>query len=172
MSGKFSISKITPATIGATKHAKKNIPGEGAEPFGVATIIGNATGTKQFEMKDTGEVFTALTGDFEAKLHENGDVYNSGVLFFPGGIHERAVSLMTPKGEKGKEGYVAPLDSLIFSFELGVVYSKSPAGYTWVMREVIPTTAHDPLDDLRQATAKALEGQKQAALPRPEKKAS
>jgi hypothetical protein len=40
------------------------------------------------------------------------------------------------------------------------------------MREVIPTTAHDPLDDLRQATAKALEAQKQAALPRPEKKAS
>lgn len=119
----------------------------------VCTIFGQADKVKTKVSADKAgnpQTFEQIVGQFEGipsePLKDGDDVITaiqSGVLYLPSGIHERVASVL-----KGDD---AP--SVEFAIELYTVKATNPAGYSWEAREVIKSTAADPLTKMREAIA-------------------
>lgn len=151
------IAKITMRTLGL--DAKKHIPEDGKPPIAIAQIYGVAQRIKIVEDKQRGDTFEAITGTFEAVNLETGEIYQSGVLYLPAGIHDlvaAAVKNLDPEDRKG---------AVKFKLEIGVVKSSNAAGYSYEARSVVKASDVDPLADLRAAGGPPTLMQKPAAQP-------
>lgn len=128
------VSKITPSSIGC-KPAMAKIDEKEVE---CALIFGEASGLA-IKGLPTGDQFTALTGVFEATNLHTGEVFNSGVLFLPGGLHEAVVAAIDKEENM----------TVKFGILLVAVPAKNPAGYSWVGRDVVDLQQEDPLAELK-----------------------
>lgn len=138
-----------PAMIG--KMSVKNLgctPVGSAEPKRLCLIYGRANGIKMGEDKGTGRIWSALTGGFEGLNLENGEVYRSGKLFLPGGIHEAIeAAVKTDDPEKFNE--------VKFGLEIRSVKASNPIGYSYQAVSLVNPTVADELDEMRALLAPA-----------------
>ena len=130
------ISKITPKTI----KTKPGLAKVEEREVACAQIFGIATGTKIKTMPN-GDSFTAIVGTFEAVNLHNGEVFRSGEMFLPGGIHETIEEPLKSGDDL----------SIRFAFELYAVPADNPIGYSWEAKVLNRPAEHDALADLRQA---------------------
>lgn len=136
------IGKITMRTIKVqpSKHANE----KGAS---IAKVYGQAFETKEVIDKVRGDVFVALVGNFEAVNEESGEVFRSGVLYLPAGIHDMLTSAVSKKGES---------EYVQFALDIRAVKASNPAGYSYEARSLTPASTVDPLDQLRNGIAARL----------------
>jgi hypothetical protein len=137
------ISKLSLTTIGTTGKllAAAKVSDPSITRLKLATIYGQAFGIKIKTNKDTGDVYESITGEFEAVNVINGNVYRSGILYLPDGIHQTV------------EGAVKALqndnDSVTFALDIYAVPSTSPAGFAYSAESLIKAKKVDPLEEMR-----------------------
>lgn len=144
------LPKISPSTIGCNPEIAK-INGE---PATLARLRGICKGTvlRVIPSQTKGgadQEFIGIVGSFEAVNLETGEVFQSGVLYLPGGIHEMIISVLQgmPEDEAAEVKFIV---------DLIAVPAKNPRGYSWQVRPVVEMAlAHDPLDELREMEMKA-----------------
>lgn len=123
-------------------------------------IYGRATGTKSGENRQTGDVWTALTGTFEGVSIQEGpdfkhELMASGMVFLPGGIQEAIEGALEGAGEGG---------AVEFAIKLYAGYDESSAvGYRYYGQNMKPPTAADDLAGLRSL----MQGQTTAQISAP-----
>lgn len=140
------ISKISVKTIGCNPKRAAALPEGSKEVVKLASIIGQITECKEKKRTlPSGEVTFdyPLIGNFEATNLETGEIFSSGQMYLPGGIHELA------QAEINKEG----VTSIEFGMILGAVRSSNAAGYSYVGNNVLDFKQSDPLKALREAAA-------------------
>lgn len=145
------ISKISVKTIGCNPSAAKS---EGKD-VQLAKVYGVARGTIN-KVDQRGDPVVGLTGEFEAVNLGTGEVFRSGVLYLPSGIHEMVANSV-------KEGDT--------EFALGIVASpaSNPIGYSYKAVPLLEPAANDPMAALRNKIAGKDFGAPQ--LPAPDKTA-
>lgn len=128
------VSKIVPKTLGNPKAGASVKDGE---TFLLGRVYGITDGIKQVEIKETGEIFQALRGRFQAVSADETKQYRSGLLYLPGGIHDSYLS-----GVKDlQEG-----ETLQFALELRTKPATSKAGYAYDAIDLMPRLVADPMD--------------------------
>lgn len=147
------IGKITMATIGAGKIAKRAVLEE--KELVTARIFGIASGIK-LRANIAGDKFEAIAGNFEATNMETGEIFGSGILFLPAGLHEK---LLEPL-KNGEDGL-----TIQFGLEISAFPASNPQGYSWKAKNIVQVAQADPLADLRK---QAMDGMK--LLPPAQKK--
>lgn len=130
------ISKISMRTI---KALPARLASEEGTP--IAVIFGMASGIKEVVDKVRGDVYHALTGQFEAQNLDTGDVFQSGQLYLPTGIHE-TVEASVRKLESEN-------DYVTFALQIRSVKATNPAGYSYQAVNLMPAKAVDPLGAMR-----------------------
>lgn len=126
-------------------------------------IYGRATGTKSGENRQTGDVWTALTGTFEGVCiqegpdFKTGEVYTSGMVFLPGGIQEAIEGALEGAGENG---------SVEFAIKLFAGFDeKSAVGYRYYGMNMKAPAATDDLAGLRSLMQSQTTAQIAAPVP-------
>lgn len=156
MADKLTKSKIVAKDLGNAKAVLAKEEGD-KTPHILGTIIGIARRV-QTKLAPNGDAHEQIIGEFEAVNATTGEVYDSGVLYLPGGIHERLSSAL--KGES-----VEPIE---FAIELSTVRSTNAVGYEYRARSLMETKLADPLQLIREAVA--AKKQAQLAAPKAEEK--
>jgi hypothetical protein len=128
------VSKITPALLGKPSRAKIE-----DKEVAIARVYGVANGIKIVKAL-TGDVFEALRGNFEGVSLETGEIFTSGILYLPAGIHDRIIGQLKELDGNG---------SIQFGIELSAIPAKNPAGYSWKATNVVKQDVADPLAALR-----------------------
>ena len=151
MSAKESTAeKNDVSDTGANILTKMTLKGMGCKPAQAASdgkrvplarIYGYAAGVKAKE-DSTGNVHQAIIGQFEGVNLNTGEVFRSGVLYLPGGIHEL---LAKPAAENNA--------NVQFALEIHAIPAGNPIGYSYSAKSLLPVTARGPLDDLRTTLA-------------------
>lgn len=133
--------------------SKMSVKGLGCKPFAapketparLCQIIGKASGLKTGE-DTTGRVWSAITGEFRGVNLATGEIFRSGKLFLPGGIHEVVEGAVKSLPEDG--GVVK------FAFEIRTVEAKNPIGYSYQAANLMPMESEtDSLADVIAAIA-------------------
>lgn len=138
--GGGTIPKITPAAIKCFPEGAK-APEAAGKPVLQASIFGLATGVKKKEMPN-GDTFYPIVGNFEAINAKTGEVYNSGQLYLPSGIHEMIASSFLVDDDKS--------DTVVqFAIDLFARVANNPRGYEWLAKSKVKASANDPLAALR-----------------------
>lgn len=142
-------AKLTPATMGFEVQKGK------AGRHVCGTIIGTANGVAARKLPN-GEDSIAITGKFEGVNADTGEVFRSGVMFFPTGIQEYVLKALDDNADA----------EVHFAVELATKPSKSPAGYQWEVRPIVDLSLADPMSALRLAVKQSRE-RGQNILPAP-----
>ena len=160
----MSTAQTAVPTAKSAYIAKLSVKGIGCVPIGrkeatrLCIVLGKANGIKEGEMKaKDGEIlgkWSALTGIFQAKNLETGEVFRSGKLFLPGGIHEVVEAKVKALGESG--------GTVEFAFELRSIESSSPAGYKY---QAVPLIEPQESEDELGALVAMTEGRKMLEAP-------
>jgi hypothetical protein len=122
-------------------------------------IYGIASGLVFKADPKTGDIQTAISGDFEGVNLESGEVFRSGILWLPGGIQELLINAVD-SGETDKNDKPV-YNSVRFGFTISAVPATNPIGYSYAAEQLIDAKKDDPLADLREQLP---------ALPAPAKK--
>lgn len=107
----------------------------------LARIYGYASGIKAKE-DASGNIHQAIVGQFEGINLETGEVYRSGILFLPAGIHDL---LAKPASEQGA--------NVQFGLEIHSIPATNAIGYSYMAKSLLPVTGKDLLTDLRSTLA-------------------
>lgn len=153
MANRSERSSITIKLLG---DPKKVLGMEGANArhflgtiFGVAEKVKTKTGVDKAGNTVT---FEPIIGNFEAvpatpvqgdEGEPPTDAYQSGILYLPGGIHDRITEAL-------KMPDTPPIE---FGIEVYTVKSSNAAGYTYDLKVLLDTKAADPLSAMRDAIA-------------------
>lgn len=148
------VSKLSMATIKA--QPAKYATDEGAP---IAVVYGQATGIKEVVDKVRGDVYHALVGQFEAQNLNTGEVFRSGQLYLPTGIHE-----MVEDAVKKLEG---DTDFVTFALQIRALKAANKSGYSYEAQSLMKATQVDPLDDLRANLEASVPKQLTASTPAP-----
>lgn len=124
----------------------KEVPENEGVRVPVCRIMGVAHDIKVGESKD-GQVWSALTGNFWGENLKTGDQYSSGKLFLPGGIHEMIESAVK---EAQKNGGANSIVSVRFAFEITVVKSGNPIGYSYQAITLLPPSVTDDMAEIHR----------------------
>ena len=131
------LTKLTLKAIGCNPR----IAATEGKKVPLARIYGIATGIKT-KIDPKGDTFEAIEGSFEAVNLKTGEVYRSGLLFLPGGIHET----LTGSLKKGGEG-----TTIRFGLEVSAIPASNPIGYSYSAKSLIPDAGDDLLADMRKS---------------------
>lgn len=136
------VSKLTLKKMGVNPQdgAKKDTP--------LARIYGFVSGIKIGTNPNNGDAYTALQGDFEGENLQTGEMFRSGILFLPGGIHET----LTSPFDNLKEGEEAP--RIKFGFTINAFPATNKIGYSYKAIPFVQPNKDDALVAMR-AEAKA-----------------
>lgn len=122
----------------------------------VADIWGIAHGLKAKTKKDTGEIFEAIVGNFEATNLLTGQPYSSDTLFLPIGHDRLAGQLYNKINDAGE--VIEHAKPIKFGLRVIAVPSGNAAGFTYQLKMLAESGVNDPLTELRaQVQQKALE---------------
>jgi len=147
----------SPEMIGVTKMSVNSIAGKRAMGK-ICVILGKATGIKTGEDAN-GKVWEALTGTFQGHNLQTGEVFRSGKLFLPSGIHEPILEAVKGLPENG---------SVKFALEFRRVEAENPIGYSYQAVELMPREVEqDELADVLKLAGPRIQPVKQIA-PAPE----
>lgn len=149
--GKLSMKTIK---VRASKHATDT-------GFPIARVYGEAHGIKIVEDKINGDVHEALSGDFEAENLETHELFRSGVLYLPAGIHDMVASAVKGLHVEG--------ESVKFALEIRAVIASNKAGYSYEAKNLLKAAIVDPLAEMRRSFGIPASASAPAALPTPEK---
>lgn len=159
------IGKLTMATIGAGSIAKR-VAAEKTELV-CCRIFGIASGIKM-RKNIAGDLFEAIAGNFEAVNMETGEVFGSGILFLPGGLHEKILEPLKNSDED---------ITIQFGLEISAFPASNPQGYSWKAKQIVKPETADPLAALRSSALQDMklipapaEGAKPKRLAAPKKK--
>lgn len=130
-------------------------------------IYGSARSLKHGEDKNSGNVWTALQGEFEGVNAQQGNAdfgktLRSGKLFLPAGIQD-VVESAVREIENSAGGTESP--NVVFGLEIRSVKSSNRIGYSYEARNLMPPKQQDPLAAMREAIEKT--AGKLKALPAP-----
>jgi hypothetical protein len=130
------ISKISMRTI-------KTTPAKAATEDGtpIAVVYGMAFGIKEVVDKQRGDVYHALVGQFEAQNLQTADVFQSGQLYLPTGIHESLESAV--QRLENESDYVQ------FALQILAIKASNPAGYSYQAKNLLASKQVDPLEEIR-----------------------
>lgn len=135
------VSKISVGTMGCdaslAKRESRRIP--------LARVMGIARGIVQKVAQDGGPVY-GLTGQFEGTNVQTGQVYQSGVIYLPPGVHEM---VLEPLDKAIADGDKAA--SITFALDIFSVPAANKAGYTYESADLAAAKRVDPLADLKAA---------------------
>lgn len=141
------ISKVTVKSVGADpKEAirqNKKVP--------LARFWGVAEAIKYVNNRTTGDVNIALLGSFRAQNMETGEVFDSGVMYLPGGLHDQ----LSGPFVRAKDQH-ATVEPIKFAIEVLAVPSKNPGGYSYEGRQLMKQEGVDPLAEMSSAFVMAL----------------
>lgn len=133
-------------------------------------IYGTARGLKNGEDRNTGNVWTALQGEFEGVNCEQGNedfgrTLRSGKLFLPSGIQDVIEGTVREieNTAGGKE-----TANVVFALEIRSVKSANRIGYSYEAKSLMPPKQQDPLATMREAIEAKAGAIK--ALPAPKEK--
>ena len=134
--GKLSIAnmKCNPARA---KAENKTIP--------LARIIGIVNSCRAKENKQSGDIHYPLIGQFEGTNLETGEVFTSGILYLPAGIHEQVSSHFLTALERGEKA-----EPVEFAIEIASTPAKNPIGYSYAVKQLYKPASADPLAKLRE----------------------
>lgn len=140
MSNTAIVTKMTIKTINC--NAKDGSDGKTL----LCRMYGIASGIKSAEGKD-GDLLFGLTGDFRAvNAKEPDKIYQSGVMYLPGGVNEMLVAAVDT-GEvtdKGKPIY----SEVKFAIDIYSKPATNPAGYQFECVPVIDVVETDAMAEL------------------------
>lgn len=124
----------------------------GANSKVLCRISGFAQGLKSGEDKNTGNIWTALQGDFEGVNCEAGNddfgkTLRSGKLFLPAGIQD-VIEGAVREIENRAGGAESP--NVVFGLEIRSVKATNRIGYSYEARNLMPARQSDPLAQLRK----------------------
>lgn len=145
------VSKVSIKTCGA--DPKEAVRQGKAVPL--VRFWGYAEAIKHVINRATGDTNIALLGTFRAMNLATGQVYNSGVMYLPAGIHDMLSAPLLRS--QGKEGAIT--DPIKFGIEVSSVPANNPVGYTYSGKMIIKPEGEDPLslmeedNDLRLLSA-------------------
>lgn len=145
------LTKMSIATLGANPSVVKSeeFIKSGASSAPIARIYGIATGLVFKVDPKTGDVQTAVSGNFEAVNLADGEVFRAGVLWLPSGIQELLINSVD-SGEADANG--KPIyNEVKFGFTINAHPAKNPIGYSYSAEQLIDAEKNDPLADLRGA---------------------
>jgi hypothetical protein len=131
------IGKITMSTIGTNPTKAKALN----QTVPVAIVYGDASGIAVVKHPARDENFVSITGNFEAISMESGEVFRSGVLYLPKGMHEQLVEAV-----KGREEGAEPIR---FGLEINAFPAKNPIGYSYSAKAFVKQEGVDALSPLR-----------------------
>ena len=159
MEAPSAIGKITISNLGCIPAAAV-VEGK-ASP--IARVYGIASGIKTVVDKNRGEVYEAITGQFEGVNVKTGKVYQSAVLYLPSGIHgllENAVKGQYHEEQRNDAGDILrkahyDFNDVRFAMELSVVKAKNPAGYSYEAKSLVPAVVDDPMAAIRALIAES-----------------
>lgn len=142
-------AKLTVATIGGAPERAKTEKTR----VGVATFIGIATGTKMVENQNEPEKpYVAVTGNFEAVNLYTGEIYRSGILYLPTGLHDLVVNMLDQvKGDEDRSKFDKA--AVEFALQIDAEPADNAAGYQYVGKSLLPPQKADALSHLRALTA-------------------
>lgn len=148
---------------GTMNYRNVGIPGEKIkeqgrpDPMTSCIIRGEASGVAKKGKNQNGEDSWCLTGQFEGVHAETGEIYYSGQLFLPSGIHEMLTAPFLDADED------APVPSpIIFSYQIDVIRANNKSGYSLVVKSLLPVQRPNRLQQIRDMEKKF------AALPKPQ----
>lgn len=139
------ISKMSVKGLGCNprKVTAMDKPADGSQAkLPLCRIFGLASGVKHGEDK-SGNVWTAIAGDFEGVNLQDGKVYRSGKLFLPGGIQEIIEVPLVQAESQDKQLTVE------FAFEIAAVQADNPIGYSYVATSLMKPAEADNLSRIR-----------------------
>lgn len=124
-------------------------PPEDKTPLPLARIFGVATDTKTDEDKRTGNVWTALVGDFEGINLISGKRFKSAMLFLPSGIQEVIEGPVVEIAHLRDAGEKVDSMRVEFALEIASIRATNAAGYSYQARNLQPVKRIDNLSGLR-----------------------
>lgn len=156
------LTKMSIATIGANPSAVKTeeFQKSGATSLPIVRIYGIATGLIFKADPKTGDIQTAVSGNFEAVNLANGETYRAGVLWLPSGIQELLINAVDTGAVDKNDKPV--YNDVKFGFQINAMPAKNPIGYSYSAEQLIDASQSDPLADLR-AELPALPAPKETA---------
>lgn len=139
------ISKMSVKTLRCNPRQAAVADGQPQLKIPLCRIYGRVSGTKTQEDAVSGVFHTALMGVFEGLNLVTGEVFRSGKLYLPKGIHEM---LETPakKLDADDKG-----ETVSFALEISSVSATNPIGYSYEAKPLIKVAVTDELDELRSA---------------------
>lgn len=148
------------ATEGASYVSKLSIKALGCDPRlpqgGTSKVLcriyGMGKGLKHGEDKTTGNLWTALQGEFEGVNTEQGNedfgkTVRSGKLFLPAGIQDMIEGAIR-EIENSKDGATEP--NVMFGLEIRSVKAANRIGYSYEAKNLLPPKQQDPLGSMRE----------------------
>ena len=146
------LSKITISEIGGNpamaKATQTQVP--------VALIMGRCIDTKSVEDPNTHKVFTALVGAFSAINLQNGQEFKSGVLYLPDAFQNYVIAALERSREAPQRRGLSAFRGVEFSYKVDVKPAGNPAGYSYVLQNLLAAVATDPTAHLRTSALKVL----------------
>lgn len=149
------ISKLSVKTVGT--DPKEAIKQGKAVPL--ARFWGIAESTKFVVNRQTGDTNTAIIGTFRGMNLATGEVFESGVLYLPAGIHDQ---LSGPLLRQKESPDAQPIR---FGVEVSATPASNPVGYTYTAKPLMRPQGVDPLAEMEAEV-------NLRALPKPDKKSA
>lgn len=145
------LPKLTVKDIGCNAKAAAAAPKIG-DRVPLARFYGVANGVKVKEDKRTGEFHSALKGTFRAlvtqpEVETNGKLFNSGLLYLPGGIHEMIEAPLMAAEAAGETGEVK------FAVDIWAVRNGNAAGFSYGATILGEPRQNDPLAEMEEMLA-------------------
>lgn len=139
-------SKLTLKDIGCNGRAAAGLPNMG-DRIALARFYGVAVGVKTKEDSRTGDVHSALKGNFRAIVVQDGvatkgQTFSSGMLYLPGGIHELIEAPLMAADLAGEEGEVK------FAVDVFAYRAGNAAGFSYGANIVGEPVQNDPMAEM------------------------
>lgn len=140
MSNISIVSKLTVKTMGCT-------PKDGSDgKVLIARVYGHANGIKPAEGKD-GDILYGLTGEFRGvNLKDPDTLYQSGVMFLPGGVNEMLVAAVDTGEVDAKDKPIYA--DVKFAIDIYTKPAGNPAGYQYEAVPLIDAKENDLMAEL------------------------
>lgn len=141
-----NVSKLTVKSMGL-KGVQAALLNTIGEKVWLGRIYGMASDVREKKRQgDSGELLIdyPIMGTFEGVNYATGEVYNSAVLYLPGGFHEQLRQVL-----KDAKGDI----NVAFALEIGAEKSTCKAGFEWVAKMIQKPDVADPLAGMRSKIA-------------------
>jgi len=134
------VSKLSVKTLGC--DPKECIVQKKAVPL--ARFWGLAETVKYVVNRQTGDTNIALIGQFRGMNLQDGEVFESGVMYLPSGLHDQL------SGPLIKDMEAHSLPPIKFGIEVSATPAANPIGYSYQGKNFVKAEGHDPFAEIEE----------------------